>query len=149
MARILIVDDEPDLLSILSEELVKRGYQADAAFSGEEAIEKLKENRPDLVLLDIRMPGMGGLEALKRIREIGPDIGVIVVTAVRDARLAKEALTLGAYDYVMKPVDFTHLEMVMTAKLIRMGRQGISFRRWARCLLLWSMTPMAAVMQRD
>ena len=122
MARILIVDDEPDLLSILSEELVKRGYQADAAFSGEEAIEKLKENRPDLVLLDIRMPGMGGLEALKRIREIGPDIGVIVVTAVRDARLAKEALTLGAYDYVMKPVDFTHLEMVMTAKLIGMGR---------------------------
>lgn len=122
MARILIVDDEPDLLSILSEELVKRGYQADAAFSGEEAIESIKENHPNLVLLDIRMPGMGGMETLKRIRELAPDIGIIMVTAVRDAKLTEEALNLGAHDYVTKPIDFTHLEMVMAAKLIGMDK---------------------------
>lgn len=131
MARILIVDDEPDLLGFLSEELRKRGHEADTALSGEEAIQRIQGNRPDLILLDIRMQGMGGLETLKRVHGLDPDIGVVIVTAIRDDRLAEEALKLGVRDYVTKPVDFAHLEMVVRARSADLGGRDVS-REWSR-----------------
>lgn len=132
MPRVLIVDDEPDLLNVLSEELPRRGYEVDTVINGEDAIERIKQSPPDLVLLDIRMPGMGGLATLKQIRQTNPGIGVIVVTAVSDKRIAEEALNLGAHDYLTKPVDFLHLEMVMSAKLIASGARTLPSAHKAR-----------------
>ncbi|MFQ5693094.1 MAG: response regulator, partial [Nitrospinota bacterium] len=72
---------------------------------------------PHLVLLDIRMPGMGGVETLKKIKEFDSQIGVIMVTAVHDEEMAKRTMEHGAYDYVTKPIDFNYLNLVVFAKI--------------------------------
>lgn len=120
LPRILVVDDEKDIVDFLSVELARRDFEVDTALSGEEAIEKIKANRPHLMLLDIRMPGMGGIEALRRAKEIDPRIGVIMVTAVHDEETAKRAVSLGAHDYITKPIDFNYLNLVVMTKIIDM-----------------------------
>ena len=117
MSKILVVDDEKDILKFLSEELARRGYEVDTASSGEEAVEKAKAIRPDLVLMDMRMPGMGGMKALEQVKEIDPQIEVIMVTAVHDEDAIRKATDLGVDDYVTKPVDFSHLNEVVMEKI--------------------------------
>jgi len=112
MPRVLIVDDEPDFVELLREFLTAKGYEVAAAYDGEEALRKVKEDRPHLVLLDVRMPKMNGLEVLRQLREIDHEVGVIMVTAVDEEETGRQALKLGAFDYVIKPLDLKYLERV-------------------------------------
>jgi CheY-like chemotaxis protein len=121
MERILVVDDEAQIVRLLQKYFASKGYEVHTAGSGLEAVDRVKDVRPDVVLLDILMPGMGGLDALKEIKKIDPKIGVIMVTAVIDEELAKRALELGADDYITKPIDFDYLETCVMVKLAQLA----------------------------
>jgi DNA-binding response OmpR family regulator len=102
---ILIVDDEKNIRLTLSQALETLGAEIDTAANGEEALAKLKGREFGLILLDIRMPGMDGMEVLRRVREIRPDIRIIMITAYGTIESAVEALKLGAVDFLQKPFD--------------------------------------------
>jgi DNA-binding response OmpR family regulator len=120
MARVLVVDDEPDAVELLTEFLTGKGYDVVTASNGEEALQRVKEDRPHLILLDVRMPGMSGLEVLRRVREIDQEVGVIMVTAVNEEETGRTALALGAFDYIVKPLDFAYLEKSLWYKVTTM-----------------------------
>jgi CheY-like chemotaxis protein len=120
MARILVVDDEPDAVELLRDFLTGKGYEVSAAASGQEALQKLKQERPHLVLLDIRMPKMNGLEVLRQIRQIDREVGVIIVTAVNEEQIGREALKLGAFDFIVKPLNLEYLERSLWTKITTM-----------------------------
>ena len=124
-AKILVVDDEPAVLDYLKEFLEGKGYVVTTASSGPEALKVVESKRPHLVLLDILMPGMNGLEALPRILEIDPTIGVIMLTAIDDYKVVKEAVGKGAYDYITKPINFDYLELSI---LTRLAQTDLSLR---------------------
>ncbi|MFI5338600.1 MAG: response regulator [Candidatus Methylomirabilales bacterium] len=117
MPRVLVVDDEPAIVDLLREFLAAKGYEVLTASEGEEALRKVKEERPHLILLDVRLPKMGGLEVLKRVREIDHEAGVIMVTAVNEEETGNQALQMGAFDYITKPLDFQYLERSLWVKL--------------------------------
>ncbi len=102
---ILIVDDEKNIRLTLSQALESLAVETDAASNGEEALQKLGKKEFGLILLDIRMPGMDGMEVLRRVREIRPDIRVIMITAYGTIESAVEAMKLGAVDFLQKPFD--------------------------------------------
>src|SRR5512134_1887584 len=104
-ARILAVDDQQYFRSFLEEILTQEGYEAVTASSGEEALALLEKEPFHVVLADLVMPGMGGSELVRRIRQRDPDQEVIVVTGVGDVRAALEAMKHGVTDYQLKPVD--------------------------------------------
>jgi DNA-binding response OmpR family regulator len=120
MPRVLVVDDEPDFIELLREFLTAKGYEVIAASNGEEALRKVKEDRPHLILLDVRMPKMNGLEVLKQVREIDHEVGVIMVTAVNEEETGRQALKLGAFDYITKPLDLKYLERSLWYKITTM-----------------------------
>ncbi|MDO9555944.1 MAG: response regulator, partial [Atribacterota bacterium] len=99
-ANILIIDDEVDLCQSLLELLEEEEYKIFIADSGKEGLIKVKENLPDLVLLDIKMSGIDGIETLERITAIDKDISVIMLTAYQTVETAVKAMKLGAYDYI-------------------------------------------------
>ncbi|MBC8385452.1 MAG: sigma-54-dependent Fis family transcriptional regulator [Candidatus Cloacimonetes bacterium] len=105
MDKILIVDDNTDMQFLLSNILSEEGYETFSAGNGNRAITEVKRNNPDLVLLDIRLPGMDGLRVLEEIRKINPEILVIMITAFGDIKSAVQAMKDGAFDYVTKPFD--------------------------------------------
>jgi two-component system response regulator (stage 0 sporulation protein F) len=115
--KILIVDDEEKIRTLLEKFLTKKGYQALTATNGQEAIEKVKTDSPQVVLMDIRMPGMDGLTAMKKIKEVSPKTGVIMITGVKDEEVAKKAMELEAFDYITKPFDLNYLETSLMVKL--------------------------------
>lgn len=115
--RILITDDEEEICSTLAEFLEGKGYEIYQANSGEDALRLLKEVRPHLMLLDIRMPVMDGIEILRRVRQIDREVGVIMITAFHDVGIAQEALKLGACDFVTKPIDFAYLDESVRVKI--------------------------------
>ena len=117
MAQILIVDDEEDTLNVLSRFFTTKKHSVHTTSSGEEAIEIVGRDPVDAVLLDINMPGMDGLTALRRILEIKPDLPVVMVSGEGDEELAKSTLKEGAFDYVVKPPDFGYLERTVYVKL--------------------------------
>ena len=120
MAKVLVVDDEPAAVELLVEFLSSKGYEVLTATNGEEALQRVKEDRPHLVLLDIRMPKMDGMEVLRRIREIDAEMGVIMVTAVNEEDVGRKALELGAFDYIVKPLDLKYLERSLWYKITTM-----------------------------
>ena len=120
MQKVLVVDDEPQAVELLEEFLTAKGYAVVGASGGAEALHKLKEERPHLMLLDIRMPEMGGLEVLRRAREIDREVGIVMITAVNEESMGREALRMGAYDYITKPLDFDYLERVLWVKIAMM-----------------------------
>jgi DNA-binding response OmpR family regulator len=112
-ARIMLVDDEPQFREMLAEYLGGEGFEVFEAGSGEEAVPLVPTRRPDVVLLDLMMNGIGGLETLRRIKTIRPETCVIMVTAVDDLDVARSALAAGAADYVTKPFTFQYLDAVL------------------------------------
>jgi two-component system KDP operon response regulator KdpE len=117
--RILVVDDEPQIRRIMRTTLTSSGYEVDDAKTGEEGLEKVREFRPDLVLLDINMPGMGGLEACRAFRA-DPNIAIIMLT-VRNSEADKvQALDAGADDFVTKPFSTPELLARIRAALRRL-----------------------------
>jgi two-component system response regulator (stage 0 sporulation protein F) len=110
IGRILVVDDEAPVREVLAEYFATEGYAVESAGSGLEALTVIRGGRADLVLLDVRMPGLDGVQVLRRIRELNEHVPVIMVTANEDVGLAKETLKLGAFDYVAKPFDFDYLD---------------------------------------
>lgn len=113
--RILVVDDEPEICNLLEEFLSQKGYAVATATSGGEGISKFQAVKPDMVLLDIRMPDMDGIKVLKHIRQSSPGTGTIMITAVKDSDTVKQALTMGVNDYIMKPIDLHYLEKLLTS----------------------------------
>jgi DNA-binding NtrC family response regulator len=109
--KVLMVDDEPQFRSTTSRILTRRGYETTVAESGEKAMEILKKSAQDVVVLDIRMPGMDGHEALTRIKKIAPTTQVIMLTGHGGGASAKESLTHGAFDYLNKPCDIGLLSL--------------------------------------
>jgi len=103
--RILIVDDEETVRSSIQWLLKRAGYKVATAADGQEALDKMGQFNMELVLLDIRMPGMSGIEVLKQLTNGWPDTCVIMITAVTDTQTAVETMKLGAYDYVTKPFN--------------------------------------------
>src|SRR3989338_7934838 len=105
MDKILIVDDEKNVTSSFEKILSQEGYEVLTANDAQEGLLAVKENSPDLTVMDIRMPGINGLEALSKFKEINPKMPVILMTAFGATETAIEAMRLGAYDYVIKPFD--------------------------------------------
>ena len=106
---ILVVDDEPRMAQLLAEYLIEHGYRVAVAHSGIEALAKLDLEKPSVVLLDVRMPGMDGVEVLRRIRSFDRQVGILMISANDDVELAKQTIEMGAFDYTIKPVDFAYL----------------------------------------
>jgi DNA-binding response OmpR family regulator len=117
-SKILIVDDEPDIRESIGHYLGKRGYEIITADNGKQAISKLLTEKPDLIILDMRMPEIDGIECLRIIKTLERDVIVIMVTAVTDLDTAKHTLELGAADYITKPIGFNGLETAITAQLL-------------------------------
>ncbi|MDR0239472.1 MAG: response regulator [Deltaproteobacteria bacterium] len=107
--RILLVDDESEATDLLSKRLTRRGCICRCAHSGEQALELLKEERPNVIVLDVKMPGMGGLSALEKIKSLYPEIEIIMLSGHADPDSAVIGLRLGAFGYVMKPPNFNDL----------------------------------------
>jgi two-component system response regulator (stage 0 sporulation protein F) len=121
LGRILVVDDEQSVVEVLSEYFSGQGYTVKTASNGTEALRTVPEYRPAVVLLDVRMPGLDGVEVLRRIRAVDKSVAVIMVTANEDVELARETLKIGAFDYVSKPFDFGYLDQAVTLGLIHSG----------------------------
>jgi len=111
--RILIVDDEDELVSALVERLKLRGFQAEGVTTGAEALTRLADTPFDVVLLDVKMPELGGLEVIKRIKEERPNLEVILLTGHSSAQDAEKGKMLGAFDYLMKPVKIDDLIRIL------------------------------------
>ncbi len=107
--RVLIVDDEEELVTTIAERLQIRGMQAQTATDGETALKMIEANPPQVVVLDVMMPGIGGIEILKRMNAQNLKIPVILLTGYGSSEQGKEGMELGAFDYLMKPCDLNML----------------------------------------
>jgi len=111
--KILVIDDEPDIGWLFSKILSEEGYQVLISLNGEEGISKIKKEQPDLVFLDLKLPGKDGIEILREIRRFDKDLLVIVLTAYETVKTAVEAMKLGAYDYLSKPVNIEKIKTTL------------------------------------
>lgn len=112
-ARILIADDDPEICTLLKGYLTEKGYKVFTALCGEDAISIVKKERPHIMLLDIIMPGMGGMEILKEIRNIDKEVHVVIISGVHDEKTAKTIFKFGANDYITKPMDLNYIDSVL------------------------------------
>ncbi len=119
-ARVLIVDDDRGVLDTLSRFLTEKAYEVAVAAGGMEALPLLKKVRPHLVLLDIDMPMMNGVETLKRIRDLDGQVGVMMITGNDTFEMMALCRDYGAYDYLLKPFDFEYLEFSVYSKILLM-----------------------------
>ena len=117
MPKLLVVDDEIALCDLLRHFFIKQGYRVLMATSGQEALTLLTKEQPDLMLLDVKMPRMSGIEVLKQMCQRGDEVKVVMVSASRDDLTINEAKRLGAVDYVTKPFHLDYLEQVVLKKL--------------------------------
>lgn len=111
--RVLFVDDEEELVSTVVERLELRQIDAKGVTSGSDAIKLIGEQIFDVVVLDVKMPGIGGFEVIKRIRQEQPDISVVFLTGHGSEDSAAEGMRMGAFDYLMKPVDIDALVEIL------------------------------------
>jgi DNA-binding NtrC family response regulator len=125
---ILVVDDEPSQRKLLGGFLESRGFRSEEAASGEAALEKIRQSPPAMVLLDVRLPGISGIEVLGEIRKFAGDLPVLLITAYADLRQAVAAMKSGADDYLAKPIDLEELETAITETLGLPGGKSAAAR---------------------
>lgn len=126
IAKVLVVDDEEVVRRSHLRTLAGEGCKVEAVWNGAEALRALGQQAYDLVLLDLRMPGMDGMSVLKAIKENWPESEVIVITGYPEVESAKQAVRLGAYDYLAKPLD--------PDEVIHAAQAAMQHKRWAlRC----------------
>ena len=123
-AKVLVVEDDAEVRTLLSGFLTAKGFAVKVAESGHGALEVLAEEPVDLILSDVRMPGMTGIELCRTVKERDPDIDLVLMSAYSCVRDAVEAIQLGAADYVEKPIDFRRLERVLQAVLDKRNQIG-------------------------
>jgi len=116
-SHLLIVDDDPEARSTIREYFQELGYQCLTAASGMEALHKIRESLPDVVLLDLNMPELDGMDFLRVVRQLNNAFGIIVVTAMADPNLARRAISAGAFDVVGKPINFSHLAYLVRIQI--------------------------------
>ena len=124
MARILVVDDEPGIREFLQIMLEREGYEVSSAVNGTDAISRFKKKKYDVVIADIRMPKVSGLEVLSSVKEISPETNVIMITAHASFESAVEAMNAGAYDYITKPFNVDEIKVTVSNALQNNGRSG-------------------------
>jgi CheY-like chemotaxis protein len=117
LGKVLVVDDEPEVRQVLIEFLSSQGYDVVPASGGAEAVAIVQKDKPDLVLLDVSMPHMDGVETLARITALAPGLAVIMVTANADIGVTSKLLALGAVDYVPKPFDLDYLDQAVSIQV--------------------------------
>lgn len=117
MKKILVVDDESEICDFLKAFFEDRDFEVRTANSGEEAVQEVEKNKPQLVLLDVHMPGMDGMSVLRKIKQSYPDIKVIMVTALETREKIEEAMRLGADNYITKPLSLEYLEKDVKEKV--------------------------------
>jgi DNA-binding NtrC family response regulator len=122
--RVLVVDDEPSVCDACHEALAIEGYMVDTALSGEKALEVLGTSRYDIILLDLKMPGMSGMEALEKLKEVAPKADVVMMTGYATVESAVDAMKLGAIDYIKKPFTNRELAGKLLQVLERKGPPG-------------------------
>ncbi len=120
ICKILTVDDQMGIDSFFYEFFTVRNYEVFNATSGKKAIEIVQKERPRIILLDINMRGMDGIETLKKIREIDKECAIIMVTGVKDEDTMKRAKELGADDYITKPLSLEYLDKVVLLKVMNL-----------------------------
>jgi DNA-binding response OmpR family regulator/signal transduction histidine kinase len=138
---VLIVDDEPGLREMLAYELSQEGFEVEAAENGSAAIERLKRRKFDLAITDLKMPGMDGVATLDAMREIDPDIEVIVATGYATVETAVASLKRGAYDYIQKPYDLNDLKALLERAMEKSHLQGVVALYEASRALLATLDP--------
>ncbi|OHB43540.1 MAG: hypothetical protein A2069_06790 [Planctomycetes bacterium GWB2_41_19] len=111
--RILVVDDEEIVRNLLYDTLSKTGYKVKTAMNGQDAIAQIENEPFEIVITDLKMPGMGGLELLQRVQKINPDICVLIITAYSTVESAVNAMKLGAYDYICKPFELEEMKVII------------------------------------
>jgi len=131
LTRALIIDDDSEVASLLKARLETRGFDVATAMSGEAGLAELHTSQPDIVFLDVSMPGMDGLAVLASLREQQLDLSVIMTTAVESVDVAIEALRLGADDYLRKPFDVASFQTVLdrTVSRLQLSRQNAALWR--------------------
>ena len=144
-SRVLVADDEEEIRNILSRILEKEGFEVITASDGEQAMQKICSDIPDAVLLDVRMPGLNGMEVLKKIKAIEENLPVVLVTAYADTHQAVEAMKEGAYDYLAKPFDNNEVVWITSRALaegkLRRNLKSINDRYKGNFSLIESMGP--------
>ncbi|TET11739.1 sigma-54-dependent Fis family transcriptional regulator [Candidatus Aerophobetes bacterium] len=126
LAKILVVDDEPSMREMLSDLLKSEGYGVLAVANGEKAVARVRDKKPEVVLLDMKMSGMDGIETLTQIRQINKNVSIIIITAYGTMKNVVEAMKLGIYDYVTKPFDIEKLKRLVEGalKVQMLSRKG-------------------------
>ncbi len=112
-SKLLVVDDERLIRWSLDQTLTKAGYEVSTASTGETALAAIREDPPDVILLDLKLPDLEGLQVLRQAKELSPTVQVLIMTAYADVSTAVEAMKLGAYDYLSKPIDFENLAVTL------------------------------------
>lgn len=121
-SKILVVDDDKTVRGFLELFLKTKGFaNVVSAENGEDAVKIVEKENVKLILLDVMLPGMNGVEVLRKIKAINKDISVIMITGYPDEEKAKEAIREGVYDYIIKPFDLFYLELILLTKLIQLG----------------------------
>ena len=115
---ILIIDDEESIRKSLKLFLDEKGFRVLTAPNGYDGLDLVEKEKPHMILLDVTMPGLNGIETLEKIKQLSPGAGVIMVTGVADEKTARKATRLGAYAYVLKPFDYKYLELVVLTRLM-------------------------------
>lgn len=135
-AKVLIVDDEKDFVEMFSLRLETQGEKVSVAYSGESALKILNEKPIDVVILDIRMPGMDGISTLRQIKTLHPIVEVILLTGHGSTETAVEGMKLGAFDYLMKPADAEEIKIKIENARKRKDEQEERIRKAEVRLLL-------------
>jgi DNA-binding response OmpR family regulator len=122
--KVLLVDDEKDFVHVLSERLKSRSFESAIAYNGEEALSILETDEPDVMVLDLKMPGIDGIEVLRKVRKSHPDTQVIILTGHGSEREEALARELGAFAYLHKPVDIEVLAKTMKEAYRRIAKSS-------------------------